>query len=227
MPLAIDTSACDAYAANPATLLDKLNRRLMRGAMSPDMIASITTAVNAIPATTPHARTQAAVYLILSSQQYQSEGSGSYTQSVAGIANYPDVVNKAQTLQFVFRPANGDTSFTRIATLDSAGTFTLPYIPPGKYAVAVRGAVFLQKVVAVDTTAGDVSGLSVPLTPGDANGDNSVDSTDFGILIGAYGSSAAIPGSGYDPQADFNCDGSVDSTDFSLLINAFNTIGDY
>ena len=224
--LSIDFSAYDAYAATPATLIDKLNRYLMHGTMSSDMISSISTAVNALPATPAHARTQAAVYLILSSQQYQSEGSGTYTQSVMGIANYPDVVNKAQTLRFEFRPANGDTSFVRMANLDSAGTFNVPYIPPGKYTVAVRGPVFLQKVVSVDTTAGDVSGLSVPLIPGDSNGDNSVDSTDFGLLIGAYGSEQAIPNSGYDPQADFNCDGKVDASDFALLISAYGMTGD-
>ena len=143
-----------------------------------------------------------------------------------GIADYPDVVNKAQTLRFEFRPANGDTSFVRMATLDSAGTFTLPYIPPGVYSVAVRGPVFLQKVVSVDTTGGDVSGLSVPLIPGDANGDNSVDASDFGVFISAYNSDSSVPGSGYDPQADFNCDGKVDSTDFALLVNAYNMMGD-
>ena len=222
----IDMSAYDASASNPAVLVDKLNRYVMHGTMSSDMSASIVTAVSAVSATSLHSRVQTAVYLILSSQQYQSEGSGTYTQNVLGIANYPDVVNKAQTLRFEFRPVNGDTSFVRIANLDSAGTFNVPYIPPGKYTVAVRGPVFLQKVVSVDTTTGDVSGLSVPLTPGDSNGDNSVDSTDFGILIGDYGAEAAIPNSGYDPKADFNCDGKVDSSDFALLIGAFGMTGD-
>ena len=64
-----------------------------------------------------------------------------------------------------------------------------------------------------------------PRPVGDANNDNSVDSTDFGILIGAYGSSAAVPGSGYDPTADFNFDGSIDSTDFGILISEFGTVG--
>lgn len=222
----INMSAYDAYAATPATLIDKLNRYLMHGTMSSDMIASITTAVNAVAATTPHARVQAAVYLILSSQQYQSQGSGTVTQKVMGVANYPDVVNKAQTLRFEFRPVNGDTYFVRMATLDSAGTFTLPYIPPGKYTVAVRGSVFLQKVVSVDTTSGDASGVSVSLIPGDSNGDNACDASDFGIFVSAYNSDKAVPGSGYDPQSDFNCDDKVDATDFALLVSAYNTVGD-
>ena len=45
-------------------------------------------------------------------------------------------------------------------------------------------------------------------------------------VIGAYGSDASIPGSGYDPGADFNGDGFVDSTDFGLLIGNFGAMGD-
>ena len=222
----VNFSAYDAYAATPGVLVDKLNRYLMHGGMSADMIASVTTAVNAIAATTPHDRVKAALYLILSSQQYQIAGSATAVQNVMGIADYPAVVNKAQTLRFEFRPANGDAPFIRIATMDSAGTFSLPYIPPGKYSVAVKGPVFLQKVVSVDTIAGDATGLDVPLTPGDANGDNSVDTTDFGVLIGAYGGDQAIPNSGYDPQADFNCDGKVDTSDFALLVGGYGMTGD-
>ena len=222
----VNFSAYDAFAATPTVLVDKLNRYLMHGTMSPDMINSAMTAVNAVAATVPHDRVKAALYLILSSQQYQVAGSGTVVQKAQGIAEYPAVVNKAQTLRFEFRPANGDASFIRIANLDSAGTFTLPYIPPGKYSVAVSGKVFLQKVVSVDTTGGDVSGLSVPLIPGDANSDNSVDTTDFGVLVGAYNSDKALPGSGYDPQADFNCDGKVDTSDFALLVGAYGLTGD-
>ena len=52
-----------------------------------------------------------------------------------------------------------------------------------------------------------------------------VDSTDFGLLIGAFNSDASIPGTGYDPTADFNEDGFVDSTDFGLLIGNYGAIG--
>ncbi len=223
----VNFSNFDAYAANPGVLADKLNRYLMHGTMSAEMITSVITAVNAVSVTAPHDRVKAALYLIFASQQYQIAGGATVVQSVKGIADYPAVVNKAQPLRFEFRPANGDTSFVRMATPDSAGTFTLPYIPPGKYSVAVKGSVFLQKVVAVDTTAGDVTGLDVPLTPGDGNNDNSVDSSDFTLIIGAYNSDSAVPGSGYDPQADFNCDGKVDSSDFTLLIGAYGMVGDF
>ena len=63
------------------------------------------------------------------------------------------------------------------------------------------------------------------LKAGDANGDNAVDTSDFGLLVGAYGSSIKVPGSGYDPAEDFNCDGSVDTTDFGLLVGNYGGIG--
>ena len=67
--------------------------------------------------------------------------------------------------------------------------------------------------------------MNFALLGGDANNDNSIDSSDFGILIGAFNSSSAVSGSGYDPTADFNSDGSVDSSDFGILIGNFNLTG--
>ena len=105
------------------------------------------------------------------------------------------------------------------------GTFTLPNAPTGTFDIGIKGVknlrVLLPRVViGAATTLPDVT-----LLAGDANNDNSVDSTDFGILIGAFNTSAANVGSGYDPTVDFNFDGSVDSTDFGLLIGEFNNVG--
>ena len=80
--------------------------------------------------------------------------------------------------------------------------------------------------VAFDGTGGATQYRKVILPAGDANGDNSIDSTDFGILIGAYTGLASVPGSGYDARADFNLDGSVDAIDFGLLIGNFGRQGD-
>jgi hypothetical protein len=65
-------------AANPnatGQLLDTLNALLLHNAMTSDARASILAAVNAVPAgsTQNLARAQAAIYLILSSSQYQVE----------------------------------------------------------------------------------------------------------------------------------------------------------
>jgi uncharacterized protein (DUF1800 family) len=52
-------------------LLDVLNQRLMHGRMSPQMRARIITATNAVASTSPLARAQAALYLVVTSSQYQ------------------------------------------------------------------------------------------------------------------------------------------------------------
>ena len=71
-----------------------------------------------------------------------------------------------------------------------------------------------------------ISGVTAFLAGGDADGDNFVGPSDFGVLVGAYNTSASIPGSGYDPTADFNFDGFVDPTDFGILVGNYNTLGD-
>ena len=64
---------------------------------------------------------------------------------------------------------------------------------------------------------------TMKLPAGDTNNDNSVDSSDFGVLIGAFNSDVTI--GGYDYRADLNQDGTVDSSDFGLLIGEFNNTG--
>ena len=60
-------------AADPTSnqLLDVLNQRFMHGRMSPQMRSSIMTATNAVASTNPLGRAQAAVYLVVTSSQYQ------------------------------------------------------------------------------------------------------------------------------------------------------------
>ena len=111
----------------------------------------------------------------------------------------------------------------------AVGTFSVS-VPAGTYDVWIKGRknlAVLSPGVIVGATGGTVGSVATPLIlpAGDANNDNSVDSTDFGLLIGEFNLSGAIAGSGYDPAEDFNFDGSVDSTDFGLLIGEFNNMG--
>ena len=67
-------AAMQALAAADATgnqLLDALDYKMMHNTMSPQMRSTILTAVTAIPSTNSLARTQQAVYLIMTSSQYQ------------------------------------------------------------------------------------------------------------------------------------------------------------
>ena len=120
--------------------------------------------------------------------------------------------------------------------LDNSGNFSVPeglQITDGNsYRVGVKplsmpGLAVLLPGNFVVSTASPANVGVVPLRLGDGNGDGSIDSTDFGTLIGAFNSSASIPGSGYDPTADYNGDGLVDSTDFGLLIGDFNLTSDF
>ena len=148
--------------------------------------------------------------------------------SVSGSLAFEGIVPSAaaQNVTFTFRPADGSANITfPFIAVPASGAFNFTGIPQKKYTVHIKGDKYLATNVNVDTTGGNVSGVTAFLPAGDANNDNSVDSSDFGVLIGAFGSDASVPGSGYDPTADFNGDGVVDSTDFGLLIGEFNNSG--
>ena len=132
----------------------------------------------------------------------------------------------AQTLTFQFRPKDGSAAFNLTASVNPDGFFNLLNIPRKNYDLWIKGPKNLAKVEEVNTLNSDAHNVTALLLGGDSNNDNSVDSTDFGLLIGVFGSSAANPGSGYDPTSDYNGDGSVDSTDFGILIGNFGAMGD-
>ena len=127
-----------------------------------------------------------------------------------------------QPVTFLFRPSGGGTVIPRTINLGSGGVFSISGLPAGTYNVAVKAAKWLQVLQTAALTA-DIASFSATLPGGDANGDNQVDLTDFGILVNAFGSSSG--GSGYDTRADFSCDGSVDLTDFGILVNSFGSLG--
>ena len=131
------------------------------------------------------------------------------------------------TLNFQFRPVNGGASFLRSVPLNPDGSFILSQIPPNKYNLWVKGAKWLASVVSADCSGGSVNNITVELAGGDANNDNAVDSSDFGIFIGAFGNaydihSAAPPDAS---ASDFNDDGLIDSSDFGLLIGSYGQKG--
>lgn len=67
----IDLSAWDSLAANPDDLIDKLDELLMHLTMSDSMWQTIRNAVATIPVTNRRQRVRTAIYLILTSSQYQ------------------------------------------------------------------------------------------------------------------------------------------------------------
>ena len=106
------------------------------------------------------------------------------------------------------------------------GKFVINGVPAGTYDALIKGKQNLAVLVpGVVVTAAGVTLPGVLLPAGDANNDNFCDTSDFGVLVGVYGSDSAVAGSGYDPAADFNSDGIVDTTDFGLLVGNYGAQG--
>ena len=165
-----------------------------------------------------------------------SNGGGTVTGQVAleGVTDLTKISAGAPLGAFTFEFRKPGTLSDLFATTGAItpvgagspfGKFTLTGAPLGTYDVAIKGPKNLR-VSLPGVAIGASSVLPTATLPaGDANNDNSVDSTDFGILIGAFGSDYNLPGTGYDPTVDFNFDGMVDSSDFGLLIGEFNVSG--
>ncbi len=134
-------------------------------------------------------------------------------------------------LTFSFRNVGSTTPIvaTTFALTTAAGSaqggYYLTGIPFGTYDLTIKGDKNLRVIQSGIVVAGNATVPTVELPAGDANNDNSVDSSDFTALIGAFSSDSTLSGSGYDPTADFNYDGFVDSSDFTLLIGQFNNVG--
>jgi len=58
-------------AANPADLIDKLDQLLLHFTLSDSMWQAVSDAISTIPATNRRERVRTAIYLILTSSQYQ------------------------------------------------------------------------------------------------------------------------------------------------------------
>ena len=158
------------------------------------------------------------------------------TVTVGGMVTIPGVTDGPTglpplpiTMTVTFRPLPPSIAapFSRAVTVAADSTYTVPDVPAGvAYELHVKAPNTLAGNHNVNTFSEDDIDADVVLQPGDAVDDNSIDSSDFGILIGAFNTDASVPGGGYDPRADFNYDGFVDSTDFGLLIGNFNTQGE-
>ena len=119
----------------------------------------------------------------------QSVFSGTIT--LEGLGTYPDTTGPDQNITFTFHPQGSGTQFVMKQVLTPAGTFAFANIPAGTYDVAIKGACWLTKVVhnvrIPNITPNNSMPLNVTLLGSDLNNDNSVDPTDFGILVGDYG----------------------------------------
>lgn len=151
--------------------------------------------------------------------------------TISGIVTLEGISDPAFTnvttnpVTFVLTPAGGGAATTVMQTLGLGGSFSISSLPAANYTVTIEGDKWLSVKTNANASAGDVTNVAVTLPAGDANGDNSVDPTDFNIFVSAYNSDISIPGSGYNPLADFNNDGIVDPTDFGLFVGNYTKVG--
>jgi hypothetical protein len=105
-------------------------------------------------------------------------------------------------------------------TTDQSGNFTLSGLTPGTYDILVKNVHTLSNVRRNHTL---VSGPNLihmgELKEGDANNDDTVNSSDFLLLRDSYFKSAGQPG--FVDGADFNEDNLVNSSDFLLMRNSY------
>jgi hypothetical protein len=110
-------------------------------------------------------------------------------------------------------------------TTDPAGYFTVPVesLAGGSYAWRVKGPKYLANSGVLTLSGASTSVEMGLLKAGDANGDNLVNVSDFGILSPSFGRSSGQPG--YDGRADFTGDLAVTIADFGLLKLNFGMAG--
>jgi hypothetical protein len=148
--------------------------------------------------------------------------------SVAGVVSLQNVApaNMAQPMTFTLTPTGSTTGgvITQNLTLATDGSFTLTNIPAGTYTLGVKGSKWLRRDTAISTTGGNVTGLSVSLLGGDANGDNQVTALDLLAVKNAYNTVLGDPN--YNAAADFNCDGQVTALDLLIVKLNYNKTGD-
>ena len=133
----------------------------------------------------------------------------------------------AQRVTFQFRdPNTGVVLATQIVNVPASGAFTLAPVTLRPYTLWVKPDKYLARTAPVLVSGNNFAPITLAFEGGDANNDNSVDTSDFGLLVGAYRGSATIPGSGYDLRADFNGDGVVNATDLSILAGSYNETGE-
>jgi hypothetical protein len=149
-------------------------------------------------------------------------------QSLSGSVSLQNVAaaNMAQPMTFTLTPTGSTTGgvITQTQTLGTGGSFTLTGIPNGTYTLGIKGSKWLRKDVSVDSTGGSVTGLSVSLLGGDANGDNQVTALDLLAVKNAYNS--VLGDANYNAAADFNCDGQVTALDLLIVKLNYNKTGD-
>jgi alpha-tubulin suppressor-like RCC1 family protein len=146
---------------------------------------------------------------------------GQMISGISGAVTPYGAVNQAQNVDFTFDNAGTDIAWT--TTLNSDGSYVIP-LATGTYNVGINGSKWLRTTLTGVTVNGILSSIDATILPGDLNGDNVVNLTDFDMFATSYGSGPTT--ANWNPNADLNCDGVVDINDFALLAQDYGLTGD-
>ena len=109
--------------------------------------------------------------------------------------------------------ANANNPFGTLYAGPSSGT-TISFTPTAE----MPATLYYYCEVHYGSMKGTINLLGEMATcPGDLNNDQVVNSTDFGVFVGAFGTACALC------KADMNGDGIVNSTDFGLFVGTFGS----
>ena len=164
-----------------------------------------------------------------SSLTFKISGGGAPTAPVTGTLQFTQLAPfaAAQRVTFQFRDlATGAALSSQTANVPVSGAFSLSSILLQSYTLWIKPDKFLAHKIALTPSGAAFPPITLAFDGGDGNNDNSVDTSDFGLLVAAYGGSAIVSGSGYDLRADFNGDGLVDPSDFGVLVDNYGEKGD-
>jgi photosystem II stability/assembly factor-like uncharacterized protein len=141
---------------------------------------------------------------------------------IRGAVSLGDYVGTVHGLPVAISVAQGSSTESLSASLDSSGRFAVETALAGSGSVAVKVTHWLRQRVNANLS-GEAS-LSWTLTNGDVDGDNEVTLFDFGQLVAAFGSVSGD--SNWNPNADLDGDEEVTLFDFGILVRNFGSPGD-
>lgn len=137
----------------------------------------------------------------------------------------PNPLRMPTTVEVQFRPKGfAGALYTRTATVDSSGNFTVTDVFPFDYDIAVKGETWLAQKFSANMRNSDASGFNYVLTNGDADGDNYIGTDDYLLINGSFDKS--LGDAGFVVGADLNRDDYVGTDDYLIMNGSFDTAGE-
>ncbi len=120
-----------------------------------------------------------------------------------------------------------------LVPLGEDGSFIATSPGSTKYRIRIKASHWLAKVLPVNLTSTDVSGISMSLINGDIDGDNAITVFDYSVLSDYFDKTSAdtdwntVGANGARPSdADLDGDGAITVFDYSILSDHFDMVGD-